>query len=293
VDDVFAVLTGDFEPAAVVGAGGDEDGVEVVGDPVGRHVSADGAVGLERHTERTDRVEILLEHGRREPVVRDPHREHAPQNGQRFVHRGLEQGELMGRRQPRRSGADDRDRLATGRDVLGKLGLGMLGDGEALESTDAHGGVYGASIAFDLTGVETHASADPRQRILASDDVGCFLESPGSDQGDVGLYAGVDGAGGAAGGALLLADEEGIGRRLGVESIDGLSPGHACVEAAAQLDRADGGAVATSGTLVDVHVPLALPDGGLEAAGLAFELHDIGHGVGIDVVVAHAFHELG
>ena len=75
--------------------------------------------------------------------------------------------------------------------------------------------------------------------------------------------------------------------------IDRLSRGDARIEGAAQVDGADGGTVAAAGALVDVHVPLTLSDSRLEAAGLAFELHDIGQGVGIDVVIAHAFHELG
>jgi len=111
VDDVLALLTGDVEPATVVGASGDEDGVGSVDDLVDRHVAADTAIGLEHDTEMTNRVEIPLQHVWGESEIRDPHRQHATQDRQRFVHRGPvpEQCELVRRRQSRRPGADDRD----------------------------------------------------------------------------------------------------------------------------------------------------------------------------------------
>jgi len=169
----------------------------------------------------------------------------------------------------------------------------MLSQGKALERADVQWAVDRTAITHALAGVKADPSTHRRERVLASDDVGCLFEPPSGNQRDVGLHTGVDGTAGAARGPPLLAYIEGIGRRLRVDAIDRLSRGDTRIEVAAELHRADGGTVAATGALVDVHVALSLSDGRLEAAGLAIELHDIGHGVGIDVVVAHALHELG
>ena len=90
VDNPADLLARDVEFLARVGPGRDKDRIEIPFDFIGGDALAHPGPGLELHPQRADEVQVTLQHGRRETVVGNSHREHATQHGQ-----GLEDRDSM------------------------------------------------------------------------------------------------------------------------------------------------------------------------------------------------------
>jgi len=123
--------------------------------------------------------------------------------------------------------------------------------------------------------------------------LGSLGEPASRDQRHVRLYARIDRTSGAASRAAILANHVRVGRSLCIEAVDGLANAYASVEHALDLDRADLGALAAGRALRHVDEARPLTHRSREVASLAVQLDHVRHGQDVDVLVPHAFDELG
>ncbi len=211
------------------------------------------------------------------------HAQHAAGHRQGLVHGDAvaQFDQILGAGQAGRPCSDDRYALLAGArcrfDGLARFSIDHVGD-ESLERSDGDGLVHLAPVAGILATVVTNASADAGEGVVFLDDANGILVATLADQGDVSLGALVGGAGVPAGGNAQLGDGIGIGHSLGVKLVGRVTIVQVGVERVGQDNGADVGAIAATGTLVEVNVPGVEANRRREMASLALQAHYVGVG---------------
>ncbi len=210
-------------------------------------------------------------------------------------------GQIPGRRESRRSRADDGDLRGIGRGGF-LLGQGQfarlhhpdfLVHGEPFELPDGERRIRVGAGADALAGGGADPAADRGQGVSLPDQVRRLHVLLLLDQLDVPLDVDVGRALHLAGGMAQFQDPGLVGDRLGGIFLDDLSLPQIAVVAIVDLDRADLGAVAAVVADLLVDVAGGLLYGGLEIPRRAFQLLQFGEGQDFDVEVAGALDELG
>ena len=190
VVDLAGVARRDVLALAEVRADGQKDRVEPAVGLFG-HEILDFVVEDDLDAEVADAIDLGVEHFARQAVFRDAEVHHAARHRSRFVddHRVAQEGQVPGRRQAARSGADDEHALAR-RGTRGSDGPSLLERHvaeEPLDRVDADRLIDVLAVARVLARVIAHAAVHRRHRIVADDDVPGLAIAAGLRLGEPGL----------------------------------------------------------------------------------------------------------
>jgi len=168
-DDVGRVAAFHRQGPAALRAQAQEDGIEVGLDLRQRDVGADAAGHAGLHAEVEDALDLGVEHGARRAKAGDAVTHHAAELSA-LVEDGYRVAllrQLVGRRQTRRTGADDGHLLARLQSWLGEgeLVLDRIFAQEVLDRIDADVVFDLVAVAARLTGRRAHAPHHRRQRV--------------------------------------------------------------------------------------------------------------------------------
>ena len=272
--DAGLIFAGNSQFPAHMGAGADEDGGVFLPQLLDRLVLADAAVEDELDASSPDELHLVREDVLGEAVGRDPPEEHAARAAGGLVdgHRKPPIGQIAGRRESRRSRADDGDLRGIDRGGF-LLGQGQfarlhhpdfLVHGEAFELPDGERRIRVGAGAGALAGGGADPAADRGQGVSLPDQVRRLHVLLLLDQLDVPLDVDVRRTFHLAGGMAQFQDPGLVGDRLGGIFLDDLSLPQVAVVAIVNLDRAGLGAVAAVVADLLVDVAGGLLDGGLE-----------------------------
>ena len=200
-DHPAGVLTRDAEERGGTGADPEEHGVEAAAlhQVLHRERAADHLVGLDRHPERQQAVDLAVDDLPRQAERRDAVAQHAAGHVQGLEHGDVDPGagQVGGARQPGGAGADD------GHPLAGPLG-GRFGDllrlhvpvvaDEALQAADGHRlhPLADDALALALGLLRAHPAAHRRQDAGLADDaegaVHVLHQEVADEAGDVDLH---------------------------------------------------------------------------------------------------------
>jgi hypothetical protein len=185
VEDLAGFAARDVDLLADVRTYRDEHGIEAAFFLFGEHV-IDPMVERDLHPHVLDAFDLGLEFIARHAVGRDAEMDHAARDGPCLADLDFvaEPDEMVGRRQPARSGADDEDLPAAG--LLRLLELPPFLQGkvaqEAFDGMDTDSAVRECAIAHVFTGVIADAAVDRGQRIIPHEFTPGALEVAGLRQ---------------------------------------------------------------------------------------------------------------
>src|SRR5512140_1012646 len=229
--DTVQLHPGDREGAALHGADPEEDRGEALRFQVGqREVPAETHARFQLHAEREDGVDLELDEGARQAVLRDSEPQHPPGDGRRLEdrHRVTHQGEVVRAREPGRTRADDGHALRVpvravsvdrgqDRKVHHAFDAEALGD-ETLQGPDRDGSVQLAAPAHRFAGGRADPAADGGERVRPARHGISLAVLPLGDERDVLAGLGVDRTRRLAGEVPLepVAADVGHGRYLAI-----------------------------------------------------------------------------
>jgi hypothetical protein len=211
----------------------------------------DARVQAEFDPQVEDVGHLALDDLRRQAVFGHADPQHASGHRQGFEdrHRITLARQVLRRRQPAGSGADDGDPPGLGslnrRAGRARFGIDAVGD-EALEGADVDRFVDQPAVAGVFAAVVADPAADPGEGVVFLDDPQRVGVTPFADQGDVALGALPGGAGVAAGRDAQFLDGVGVGDGLRVKLVRRSPRGQPLVERIGDDDGTDRGAVAAA-----------------------------------------------
>ena len=280
-----------------MGPQGQKHGIKALGQQaVHGDIPSQALIAMDLNPQVGDHLDVLVQHGRGQAVVGNPHPQHAAGFGQGLenlrVHPFFRQVEPGG--QPGRAGPDDGHFFSDFRiaEDLNFPGIELV-CGQALEVPDGHRCIHLASSAGVFTLVRADPAQDPGQRQLFHDDLQGLFELALLDHLHISLDIESGRTGQPAGGVVCFFNGPGRRHGLGIELEGGLAVPQVLVEPVGQLHRAHLAALAAGGAFFQIDVPGMLRQGHRKIAGLPFHGFDRALSQKLHVQVPPGLHQLG